>query len=786
MNTRRDTLKRKGVALVFALFTIALLFSISTTIVAMSLSHSRDTRVVNYNDAALHAANWGIEAAVNYMGQPGLNYVASSGGNLSNINRETQWVDTQCYIDTIPSGRHLRLISKGADNKAVNNEVNVSVRSLDQNTMREYGLAYYGGQTLGEDSWNSSYSGSDKHLHSRAGSDTREISFNSLSGGGDYCIYYKDGTYAQVKVACTEIRYPVSNQPSKYQLVALAKVRRPKGGSPSTNDPILASRIVEANIRESMACDFMHFIQNARSWDAQGVDLGENTTLSASAADKARRAVFMPEGYLERGKLCIDGYDNKNDPEKSPLKMFLNKLGVDGTIGFLYNSSFNANKYNFESDVTTMRSADTYVKKQRGGNANPLNGVLSMFGGALNDGTPSKGMPESTKFFDNAKAWANHRTAKTGQCIADISIASSNSTSIASDYSSCRVKNSTNGKKCPDIAQGLSNALDENGNRMKSAVPTFATVRIELCGDKFKILKYNSALADNLGNVSADYIDNLTPNAGGSVGQNSLGSSRSISDITNGIINVTGGNVEVVNVRKFNNSGLSHDYVSDSDKGENGWFSDALTIASNVNAARDNSLNGRSGGSALYSDAARKHYEANPYKNIPPFSPSQLGTGTSTAKSVWPTPASSATEREGNIVIASDLLYGTNSNSSASLGIVAKNFILLNDKSGAKTSGSKIVSGVDKSKLKNLRVDGVLMSMDHSLQYDWNNLGCNSSSVVSEMQNKIDDEGSYRQFTLNGSIVSSFLDVEGDSYGRGYHEQHFGHDENLRYKLPPL
>ena len=70
LNSKDTKRARRGVALIFALFTIAILFSISTTVVALSMHHRQDSQVMSYNDAALQAANWGLEAAINYMGQP--------------------------------------------------------------------------------------------------------------------------------------------------------------------------------------------------------------------------------------------------------------------------------------------------------------------------------------------------------------------------------------------------------------------------------------------------------------------------------------------------------------------------------------------------------------------------------------------------------------------------------------------------------------------------------------------------------------------------------------------
>ena len=113
---------------------------------------------------------------------------------------------------------------------------------------------------------------------------------------------------------------------------------------------------------------------------------------------------------------------------------------------------------------------------------------------------------------------------------------------------------------------------------------------------------------------------------------------------------------------------------------------------------------------------------------------------------------------------------------------------MLNDKS-LNSKGSKAKQDV-------LRVDAVLMSMDHSVQFDWNNMAANnaklsggSKTLYEELTSNrsITNNGkNARTFQLNGAIVSGFLDVEGDTNGRGYYVQNFKHDENLRYNLPPI
>lgn len=783
MNITRKTKFKRGVALIFALFTIAVLFSIGTTVVALSLHDSRGTRTANYNEAALHAANWGIEAVINYMGQPGYKFTGQSRDFF-----KSQWEVTNKYTYgggeySYTTGRNLAEVSDGV---GLNSSVEINVRTLKSNELaKDYGLDYSNGRTtLGEDKWN------EKH-------DSRLVEFRQPSGSGisgDYRLNYgaKGDTYSTVKVVCTEFRYPNSNQPSQYQLLSVARVFARDDSVPDNKKVPLATRVVEARVRESVACDFMHFIQNARSWDATGVDLGRNSTMPGASI--ARDSVFLPENYFEAGRLRVDGYDSDKNPEKNDVKMYLNSLGVDGTLAFYSNTNVNNNRYIFQGDVTTMRSRDTFLRRNGSGTqVKKLDSVDGMFSGALRDGTKSLGLPQADSYFAYAKdrATTNQVTNK-AEC--DFTIAGDNRASYgynASDRATVLKNYGKNGVgvykgKCPDIAQAETKVSDGFGGfeKIGAAVPTFATVRVEICGDSVRIVKYNSAITSGDGTVGSNYIENLTP--GGR-------RSTKISNIKNGVINVTGGNVEVVHVKKFTDKGnnsFSTDYIDASSKGvknnADSCLDGALTIVSNVNEARDISLNNvgatskQYGNSALYSDDARKLYQENPYVNVPPFSEKRLYGKGSSVKSIWPTPANSAIEREGNIVLGSDIAYKSQGNTSSSLGIVAKNYVLLNDKA-AYTKQS------NKDRKNKLRIDAVLMSMDHSVQFDWNNLGANSSDAFDLLKlTRKKNGGQDREFTLNGAIVGGFLDVEGDTAGRGYYNQNFHHDENLRYNLPPV
>ncbi len=767
MNITRKPRVKKGVALIFALFTIAVLFSISTTVVALSLHDSRTTRVANYNDAALHAANWGIEAAINYMGQPGLNFRPDK----SNAGATSQWVNLAST--SFGTGRNLVLTS--GDNLALNNQVNVQVTSLNANQLKtNYGLDY-SGKILGEDTWQSTHGGTDSvTFNKRDGSDSRLITFQDAnSRGSKYKLLLGNGgNYAEVEVVCTEFRYPSSNQPSQYQLLSVAKVFANDDSVSESKRVPLATRVVEARVRESVACDFMHFIQNARSWDATGVDLGPDGT--SDGADIARSAVFLPEGYTEAGRLRVDGYAD-DDPEDNAVKRYLHNYKgsvLDGKLGFFSPDGFKDNHYIFQGDVTTAQSSKNYeYRDSKGGKVRTFaqggKTTKNLFNGSLRDGVPSLGLPQVKEYFDDVKDTLNKADGKTKF---QFKIADKNNVNQASDVKATKTKG-----RCPDIAQANTTVVrDGKKVTVPSATPTFATVRVEIKGNQVKILKYNSAITEGMqpgAAIDQNYVEVLKP-------------ATSIDKIRGGVISVEGGNVEVVNVRNFSGEGLSNDYIDSSKTSGNSLLNGALTVVSNVNEARDNSLNRKSNGSALYSDKARELYEENPYVNVPPFSQQQLYGSGSSVKSIWPTPANSAIEREGNVILASDIAYDSSNSGTTklpSLGVVAKNYILLNDKS---------INGrvKDTTKKNNeLRIDAVLMSMDHSVQFDWNNMAANSTKNYQELiQNRdIKDANKYRTFRLNGAIVSGFLDTEGDTNGRGYYDQKFSHDENLRYNLPP-
>ncbi|MBQ7529141.1 hypothetical protein IJT10_04490 [bacterium] len=818
---------KKGVALIFALFTIVVLCAISTTVTALAVNNSHDTKRFNANEYVLHAANWGIEAAINYMG-------VWNGSSLT------------CALSQ--------------------NGLHVKKKSLTSTDLTKFGVD------------TSKLSGS-------IGTVSLLTFHDGSVDGNPHRLNDNLNHNFLVGVVVVELKYD-NNQPSIYHLRSIAKMT--DEGNNDYSDLLrvgrlsnCTTRVVEADVREQTASDFMHFIENARSWDANGVDLsgrgwiqyadGSSNTRKTQNMELARSAVLLPENYSENGKLYVSGHSS----DTTDLAKQVLRGQYDGRLGFFAGDGSTgpqSSKYTFTDDVTTRYGVDKYAYRTRGNHADVGIGkstVLGMMQGNWNTGDSSLGLDSGYKmpqervkwydkngnlregtFFDKTNYLISTDTS-TGKKAVQIRIGSNlrnetvyNINSIAGNYST---------DKCPDVAQAVSGTTVSNS-------PTFATVRVEVKGNTCRILKYNSAVSKSTG----EYVENITP-GGGTI---------NINKIKQGVISVEGGNVEIVEVSSFPGGNAFGTVVDGGNSMANALKSE-LTVVTDVDKCRDMSLNrgydyndpeitkgwgynSSAGGwnnntdSSVYSSVARKYLDwldealnggytltsdtrreleslANSSAYRAPYSSQSLKDTIAKAKEIveqsktdvtnskngeytagtlpdnlpevninysnsdvsnkvlWPTPANRAIEREGNIVIGSDLRQ---SGDGSSLGLIAKNFIYLNDRN------------YDVNGKRELCVDGVLMSYDHSVQFDWNNLtnngnlnnhrGLDDSGFSGEKIEEKDSSGkknivykNIRKFTLNGSIVGGFLDCEGDTYGRGYFYQNFKHDDRLLYHLPP-
>jgi len=671
---------RRGVALVFALFTIGLLITMSATVVGLAIRHGRTGLSSSNAEVALHAANWGVEAALNFMGQS------------VNANGDRHW-EVSSTDQGYPVGYRLKKTNLGDRRQALAGSALAQVLVPGTSDTKDVEALVPSDRTKDQ---------------------CRVLRFRSPTNESTPLdLWVDERTKAQVQVLVSE--YEVPGQPSHYLLTSLARVY-------SHENELLATRVVEARVREQTALDFMHFIQNARAWDVNGVEPNRANT---------KDIVGLPEGYREDGRMRVDG-GNVGD--------------FDGSIKFFGRGLTDKTRWKFTGEVSIRKSANPNERDRTkqgltftddGADSNPN----TIFLGGLKAQQDPLGLPQDDNYVGYARSLAQ------GKFNID----------IKGDPSSAYAAVQNPSGKVPDVygkPLDLGEITDENERAKADARPSFAKIVVTLNGSKVTIDKVNPGAP--------------TP------GPEQI-YSGSADGIPNGIISVQGGNVEV-------KSALDN-------KGDPVPFTGKLTIVSSDNPDREQPATGTKSypypHTTIYSDLARKYYEEKPHL-VPPYRESDLVSGGSSKKYLWPTPHQTY-EREGNLMVTSDIVHGKRGdNKPAALGLIAQNFVLLNDKnSGGKNNG-----------LERLEVEAVLMSLDHSVQFDWENMARSdkletSGSLKGQMtllkprppaSTPIDNQ---RVFRLNGAIVSSYLDVEGDNVGRGYFNQQFTHDPNLRFQLPP-
>ncbi len=770
--------KRKGVALVFALFTAALLMSMSATVVALSISHAREGADVDYMQAAIHACNWATEATLNYVAADSAwNFLPPADNPNARFRNPYTW---QYRLRTGSVGP----VQLGP------NQVFPRVIELSDEQADEYGT------------FRSTSATRPPAYLIRLWDIDQPLLFYSASGNDG--LNERDVNEAGSRFAVTEVtfvqdRFTAPGQCPKYQLLAFARIydmsalsqvtRVVNGGEVGPNrypsEGLLATRITETWVREETASDFSHLIQNGRSWDAQGINLDGTGGLFEKVQNQGRYAggvdqlmnglwnVGFPDGYEEHGKLRIDGGTRMDTIKSGEV--------IDGSAQF-----FNENNEGFANFYDEMTQQENSSSIRCTGQTN--NGYLgTLMGNGLQDEQDPIGLPQSgenSNYDANGqKIYMSYSDRETYQSFAREQATTCNYT----------VGGNVNGSS--KYARGVYvNELPPNGEApdvyskgsSEDMRPCFAKY-VVLLGDLSKSASSitvsdlkslsnggsaSNPLIRNSGNAS-DHVTILKVNElAGRVQTMFQGPS---SNIENGVISVQGGNVEVCG-------------PVDSDKDNPSGFTGNITIVADVESSREDSLNYYNDargmrckdGSSIYSDTARKYYETHS-DEAPPYRLSTLraaggriaegveaeySSSVSGDAYVWPTPTSEAIEREGNVFITSDLnCASTADGSRGCIGIVAKNYISLNDKQAGEKNVYDRVNGRNKYKSQDLNVEAMLTSFDHTVQFDWTNDANNPnwSTLETGAEN--------RKFTLKGCVVSSCLDVEGSAEGMGYINQ---------------
>ena len=789
--------KERGVALAFALMTVLLLMTLSTTVVGLSMRHARSGVENDFTQEALYAADWYTNAALDYLKQPGA------------VVRTSPWGFANPYADTVT------LATSSSTPKTPSTALNRSdvtphVDELSDSKRGEYGL----------DTSNPNKG----YILRFSKTGKNPLVYFPQDASDPTADFLLNDSFAVCDVAIEKVEpktelYNTKTTPGYYHLVIHSRVydgsmrdtissiqsdtKTKVGIDEYPKEGLLATRVIDVQARIESPLDYLHIIQDGRSWRAQGLNLdgGSSSLFDRFLSDTSNYQKYLnnglnicgfPDGYQENGRLRIDGGTRMGRSQIEKVYGANSKIYIDGSANFFGNAHFN--------DEFTQRYSSGSISY-----AKNLGSLENVFEGGLNDSQDSIGLPQSgenanydsntgkriSKAYNERKTYQKYarsvgKTFTVGGTPGSTAVnagadntAKQNLVAIGSKKINCTDKDLSNTSWVPDVYS----AGSEDDVR-----PSFAKYVITL-GEKKE-----SATASS--QSDGDFIT-ITKENPGLPGHSEFIGSYKLSDkngpIKNGVIAVQGGNVEVRS--KTNN------------KGEPVAFNQELTIVADVEANREDSLNyynapnsnytgtapstiRSNNKNSLYSDGARQFFDEHPKEYfdtlgltgndrvMPPYSCKQLYEmaekdsklsylkndpvikehRTDANAYIWPTPTSEATEREGNVFITSDIKCGTAAGKRGAVGIVAKNYVSLNDKTVAKKS-------TDNVSAQTLNIEAMLFSFDKSVQFDWTNDAGNSKFSI--LQKNAKD----RQFNLVGCVVSSNLDIEGSDEGVGYLKQ---------------
>lgn len=835
MKLRFRNSKPKGVALAFALMTALLLMTLSTTVVGLSMRHARSGSESDYAQEALHAADWYLSAALDYMKGGGVN-IQHPGGPSSYNNP---------YQDTTS----LTSLEYGSVPPVIGRpDVSAEAIPLSKDQAAEYGMDDKNSPTMVR----FHQSENNPLVYFPAGDIKDGYQVNDRFAVCDVVIEKNDPKTGRFGTKGTPGTYHLAIYSRVYDGSALTAVQRvQQTGSTRIQDypteGLLATRVIDVVARVEGPMDYLHIIQDGRSWRAQGINLDGgrgslfNNLLASDSSEKVDKYLKnglnvcgFPIDYRENGRMRIDGgtrMQSKNIGTR--IRDSKNqRVYIDGTAQFFGDASDYTNRNGFASEFTQNESYKTM--RFRGIQGQTAEGMkmdgdtlAAIYRGGVRDKEDPIGLPQSGenpnydedgkrivkayKERDTYQKFAKEKASEPGNAGMYNAVFEINGKVDKNSATSGVYVGKMPANGVPDVYS----AGDGSDYR-----PSFAKIVVEL--------------GDSKGKTSSNNVFIYKENAGRKQLIKAINSTK----INNGIISVSGGNVEV----RSHNPGEA--------------FDGDITIVSDVEATREDSLNlynvddnetfSKKSGSKLpsaikskdsiYSDVARKFFEAQEerlaeYKKdpskidriatridangkevplTPPYTIQELVDGikqldvnisgindpaysknkAKNAKAyVWPTPTSEATEREGNVYITSDIVCKNNNGKRGTVGIVAKNYVALNDKDVKKKDGSIVVKKDAQGRVlvtqdptkQTLNIEAMLFSFDKSVQFDWNNDAKNGTykyDANGKLISSNDDTfqalrrgADKRQFNLTGCVVSSNLDIEGSEEGVGYLKQ---------------
>jgi hypothetical protein len=724
--------------LVMALFVTFLLSTLSLAFVTLMMEDSRGSRSSSWQVMAAEGAEWGIETSLSYMGR---------GGNWQPAFDPSRLAFYDLLNAAQPNGPVHLTAGAGGSGQV---EVHIEAGSDGEAAIRRLKLV-------------------DPALPMGA----------VLSLDGEFL--------ARIEVEVKPVQIPLSSfgpgQAAQYLLTSRAELFRAADATASNPIPVAVS-VLEAQVRPEVETTALFQVQNLRSWDVQGGGIG-----NPNMADK----ILIPSEFQSAGSVRVTGVDpnDANAPWKdqagnirfqnpnSPNMVFKGQLSVNqlSNLDGAGNPVSSANPQNFPggvvfgADYTPLPDAKRYLNYDKNG-----------------DGTIDGGNPPGPGSLGGAnQEWGL------------LAVAAASSGGGDTPYGPT-VKGYYKVDK-PLIAQA--NALHPKLPNLSSPTsvtsqdyrPGVPEVQVTLKDGGFiEVNVWEANYGDGGASGPEGNLDTVASQTMGSLA-GPLGTTFHVSQLENGVLYVEGGQVVV-------RSEMTGDQAAE--------FEGRLQIVAAEDATRratvqDGQPSYANPATSIYHQAAAEYFEwqktrlslppsdpnhadASTFK-APPYTAQQLLDGASAghvtadvsglaglppSDPFWPPPSANV-EREGNLVVAGDILKKDGAGSV--LGLTAENYILLGDRTQAA-----------KDTPNELTVEGVLTSFEHSLQLDWDNTSNNRTKNAAGVNSytAAATPGFNGKISLKGSMLAPYSNVEGDLQGRGYPRQEFLHDEDLVQWAPPF
>lgn len=773
--------KRRGSALLLTMFTIAALLTLGTTFIAISVGESRQARGDKELQSARNVAMWGISWVTSYMALPTAWTVGATRDSATGMcdksytlrgttssNNQITWMGKT--LDFAPNGTVDSSWLIGHNQGTLNAAALPVVPFVDeQDQTQMVGLF--------------------------------DLTVTRLSADGNNHL---GGQPTQYEVRCKAYVFTQQNTTGLF----LAN------GTIDTNKAA-AVREIKMRIRPQNPLDFAVYEANMRSWNIPGFntqfglnnrsDNGLGTinpsdyTPGSAAAKEAELqsellnnmynqvqldSIGIPKNYQMKGNFRCDGSVTPGDPFASvagSIHVQASSAADLATISFTgANTGFSAplsgQRYDGASFTNAQKTsifqgsnAPSFATTSRG-----LPAVADYMTGYVADisswptptGNPATEPAVSTASVSQAQGWAANLATSApgvGQISGYVKVSTPPTGAV-------RVSGSTvDGAdiEIVDPSQGGA-AIQQPG--VARVQVTFSQVNGV---DKVTVQKVGA------------YSGKVVPTSGAPYG------TYDATSFQNGMLYVDGGNVEVQGTVPHNFTVVA---AASSDRptvatpavrNASGQLvpqqGQPILITPDQQSGMSNGQSNkgiyRNGDDAIFvKDATGKIQNIPAYDTVtqkyywPAYDPKKIGTQAGTSSAVT---SEAPLVREGNVSITGNL---TKQGSGGSLGIVAQNYILLNDQSASSNT---------------LQVDAVLMSMSRSVQYG--GFLTNQGSGVNSYYQALAGAGLRRPghnvssgtFKLNGSIIGQYADVESTTGGVGYTTQQISSDSSLRSSMPP-